>query len=453
VALLARVLCACRARAAEGFVDAPEVLRLATVARGPGREPERLAALQKLKALGPEASAAAPALIALTSDPLEVRTKTRNEALSALAFMAPAYDTVIPAMIGQLSLDDGYEVMCALMKIRRPAVKPLLAAAQSRMDTSARKKALEALGLIADPSILRPLARLVAVDKSRTLRSEAAEALGGLGEAAAPAAGVIATQFARGHIGDGSALIALGRIGPKARSALPLVVKRLEADDDTTAALAAYAFFRIAGGEKGRGVLEKKLKGALAAVAHRILCQIMETGPPAEPAVPAVLGVLRDRQSKVRTTAARALGGIGLGTPEVLAALREARDSEASPALTRFAIAALALCGEVDRSWVRLSVTYLLSRGGVSHHYRQLVRARRPAVKHLVEIVNTPGYPPVKKWIAVNVLRDIGPDAAEALPALEARLAERAPGQKHSWRDAIPEAIGCISGKPVRRRR
>jgi HEAT repeat protein len=432
------------------------VLRLAAVARGPGEEAERVAALDRLAELGPEASAAAPVLIELISDPREmtVARRVQHRAVSSLVFMAPAYETVVPGLIRQISSRNGDIVVRALTMIGRPAVKPLLAVAQSRMAEHVRGHALDALGPIGDPDVLRPLARLIAADKSQWVRSKAAGALGGLGPAGAGAVGIIAAQLAKGRVAADSALITLGQIGPKARKALPVVMEKLRTGDERTRAFAAFAFLCIAGGKKGHDALAKELRGAPWVKMQSILFPIIEAGPIAAPAVPIVLGVLRDRNSKIRALGARALGAIGQRTPEIIAALRDARNTRDYISLVRSATTALALLGEVDRNWVHAAISSNRPEL-VVHRFerRQLVEMGEPVVRGLVRAIESPAYQPRQKWIAVRVLRDIGPDAAEALPSLEARFAERVPGRRYSWRDAIPGAVAAIRGKPTRRRR
>ena len=114
MALLASVVFTSLAWSAEAFVDKTEVLRLAAIVKGNSEDAERLAALRKLQSLGPDAAAAAPALIKLIQDEFELGRKTREEALLALAFMPAAYKISIPAMIGQLSQEGSYRVERAL---------------------------------------------------------------------------------------------------------------------------------------------------------------------------------------------------------------------------------------------------------------------------------------------------------------------------------------------------
>ena len=78
-----------------------------------------------------------------------------------------------------------------------------------------------------------------------------------------------------------------------------------------------------------------------------------------------------------------------------------------------------------------------------SHAYDTLVEIGRPAVALLVEKLATDSL--YMRWLAVKALGWIGPDARAALPALQGAYENRRRGARHSWTDAIPEAIAGIN--------
>ena len=120
---------------------------------------------------------------------------------------------------------------------------------------------------------------------------------------------------------------ALGKLGPAAKSSLPLVRLRLEDGEKNVRLRAAFSIQKIDAADRS---FVPVLTGAMREGDGRTLLEIGALGPNAAWAAPTLIELLSHASPKVRTLAARALGGVGPTSNEARVALGAAqRDSNA----------------------------------------------------------------------------------------------------------------------------
>jgi HEAT repeat protein len=122
---------------------------------------------------------------------------------------------------------------------------------------------------------------------------------------------------------SGAASLELIRLG---EPAVPALVELLQDPAPENRALAARTFWGM--GARAGGTAAMALGEVLAdgdgAVRVSAAMALANMGPPAAPAVPALIKALRDPSGEVRQWAARALGGIGRAAEPALPALERA---------------------------------------------------------------------------------------------------------------------------------
>jgi len=262
-------------------------------------------------------------------------------------------------------------------------------------------------------------------DDNSEVRKDAAEQLAALG----PKARAAVPALIRGLSDDlddyvrWSMLEALADIGPAAADAIDAIFPLLGDEDLMEEAAASLA--RIG----GNGV--KKLGEALGdpdAEIRRVAARALaECGTGARAAMPALLGALQDRDDHTRLAATETLGQTGREiaavAPALLTTLRDdhpsVRAAAASgldklPNLSDSGCAALKNLLRDDHPAPRLAAAHTLARRGDSDALEVLVRA----LGHQ--------HPAVRFETALR-LRELGPVAAGAVPALVQALRETNP--------------------------
>ncbi len=218
-------------------------------------------------------------------------------------------------------------------------------------DPDARRQALYALGRIGPSAAPAALdAVTVAVDDiKQEVRWYAVDTLGSFGEAAAPATPTIVAGVrdpANDRFFALAAFRTLGKIGPAAREAKPLLTEAMENSDAAYRAAAAAALWRIEPAERPLEVPQDSLsqreqaEGAVFAAE-----QLGELGPGRVKAEPLLRG-LAHPQADVRRLCARALAEYPAAEVlPILTALleRKAANAEAVLAAARYQFLALEL--------------------------------------------------------------------------------------------------------------
>ena len=274
-----------------------------------------------LGAIGPSAKEAVPALTAALGKKFESPAKkfkpfrTQGFIAWALGRIGPDAKAAVPALAKKLSS-------------RRPRNKQAAAWALSQMGPDA-KGAMSAL--------------IAALGSDSTTRAHAVKALVNIGE---PAISGL-TGALGGRRGASGAVKALGLIGPKARGAVPGLIKLLGNPDRMVRSRAALALARIDPAAAGAA-----LAGALAdkevSVRHSVARALGEAGPAASGAVSALVKALGDERKEVKRAAALALGGIGkAAVPALVMAL-----SGGDPFVRKYAARALGNVGADARGGV-----------------------------------------------------------------------------------------------------
>ncbi len=221
----------------------PDVPKL-TKALESGDEKSRIAAIDALGQLGPEAKGAVAGLTKLLGDR---SPRVRAHAAHALQHLGPAAVGAAPALVkatGDSDPNVRREAVMALYYIRadHKMSLPVLAKALEDSDPSVRVAALDELTSIGEPAV--PV--LTKALEKPAVRYWAVLALGELGDKAAPAvdALIAALKDDRAETRR-EVLVTLARIGPDAAKAVPAITPLLNDQDKAVAHAAVLALGRM----------------------------------------------------------------------------------------------------------------------------------------------------------------------------------------------------------------
>ncbi len=331
----------------------------------------RLAAIQTLREIGPEAKMAVPALTSLLKN-----RDVQCEAASALGRIGPDAKTAVPALIELLTeAEDRRDAAEALGRIGpdAKAAVPALTKTLTDQDTSVREAAAWALGKMgrgAETSV-PVLAELL---KDKDVRWDAALALGRIGPAASAAVPALTellndkdhwpepasalarigpaakaavptlTELLKDKDRQWSAASALAGIGPEAKSAIPVLAGLLREKDEDDGSRQHFASVLVKIGPTSIPAFMELLNDQDEQMRSLAIWGLGEIGPEANTAVPALTALLKEKNESVRQAAARALGEIGPQAQMAVPALTELLQDK--DVLLRW-VAAKAL-GEID---------------------------------------------------------------------------------------------------------
>ncbi|MCS6851413.1 MAG: HEAT repeat domain-containing protein [Gemmataceae bacterium] len=305
-------------------------------------EPEvRRAAAQALVNAG---AAATDVLVAALT-----REESQLEACWALAALSPPAEASVPQLV-RLLVANRAEVRNAagdaLVRIGAPAVPALT---RALADEAVRCEAALILGEMGEaarsavPELIRGLR-----DPSKDFRHAAHQALVRLGSPAVPAL-VAAARASEPRVWF-SALVALRKLGGKARSVVPDLIDITRGSDASKCVLALDTLMQIDSTNPAvRVAIEAALPEVRLTLRHpnkdvrtwAVRC-LQNMGVAGEPALPDLLQAVRDPATEVRASAASALGHLRICRPEVVAALMTALD-DSEPVVRRNAAKALGL--------------------------------------------------------------------------------------------------------------
>jgi HEAT repeat protein len=261
--------------------------------------------------------------------------KSRSLAAAALGTLGPRARAAVEAL--RVALDDEdlrVRVLAAeaLWHIERQVNTRLLltlAQGEDRGYGRSSMRVWKELGTEAQAAVPGVLQALRSPDE--TIRRCATIALGHLGETLLAKEAVWALVA---RLNDSSiavrrdAALALGRMGPKASAAVPLLIEALRDMDRDTHLAAASALGDI-GPAASTAVphLGRAVKDGDVAVRRTAAYALGRIGPAAKAAVPDLIEALKDKDEYTRSSAAQALGRIGpvalTVIPGLIAALRD----------------------------------------------------------------------------------------------------------------------------------
>jgi HEAT repeat protein len=295
-----------------------------------------------------------------------------------------------------------------------PLVEALLEVPGDRQVPPARLEMLVQLGPAAVPRLTAAL-----WEEDPTRRALAVFALGQLGRAARPAVPPLLERLK-----DEDALMrciiaqALARI--RARSAIPALTERLGDKDQRVREAAAQALIHL---RVESEVLVPTLLRWLTAgpTAQRRLAALAlgALGPEAASAVPALVKVLDDEDGAIRDAALVALASIGPSARDAVGPLRALlKDEERAGNHLAAAEALWLIAGHADApASLEVRLKGMPGPEKIEAARRLWRYTRNPgAVSALAEMVAR-GSPPARRG-ALPVLREIGPGAKAALPAV-----------------------------------
>ncbi len=304
-----------------------------------------------------------------------------------------------------------------------------------------RQAAAEALAKLgADARDATPALVEALPERDPAVAGRVREALARIGPAAAPA---LAEALAKPELRGGAALV-LGDLGADAKPAVPALLRALKGVQPGPPALAARSPLLLALARVGPDAvppLVEWLRDADPELRNSAATALALIGPAARPAVPALIGMLKDAEAANRREAAIALGSIGPGASDAavplveflksLPAERKAQARLAGLALSRIGKAAVpALMGGVkgDNATARVECASALGLIGPD---------AAEAVPALVEALK-PGSG--LEGEAADALGRIGPAAKEAVPALLVLLGQ----PPHPARRQAVRALGAL---------
>ena len=297
---------------------------------------------------------------------------------------------------------------------------------EAMLNDKAERVRLKAVTLAGDfdkdllRSLIQPLAEVLTSDKSATVRTAAARALGRTGEYAKTATNAIidglkdSDPVVRAAVAE-----AIGRIGEEAKGAVPQLIALLKDGDANVRLAAVFALGRV-GPVAAKAVPE--LSTVLAADADATVRKEAARafgflGFEAKEGVPALAKSLReDKADDVRQHAALALGKMGLDVKPAIPALLDAMRKDADKAVRIYSVTALG---------------------------NSLGSRLKDYVADLADLLVKEPEGDVRLAI-VQELGALGPNAKDALPALNRAVAD----VQITVRDAAKAAVKKVMAKP-----
>ncbi len=345
-------------------------------------------AVEALGKIGPNAKAAVPALMAALRDP---RDPMRLAAAEALGGIAGEAKEAVPALV-------------TAMGDKEPTVSETAMGSLGHIGPAARGAVPALLAVVGDtPQIAGESVLLDYATEQRRLR--AIEALGKIGPDAKPALAPLLAALQDFWL-RGAAAEALSRIGPEA---VPPLMSALASGSPQVRLGAADALGQI--GEPARPALPalgRRLQDSSVLVRVHVAEAIWEIHQDLAAALPVLIDALKNEDRDVRAHAAEAMGHIGPAASAVIPVL-VISSGDADPIVRVHAAAAL---------W-RIE--------------------RRPVHSLPTLVASLKNADPRPRDVAVQTLKDMGPDARAAVPILADLIKDKqAPEQvRQSAADAL----------------
>ncbi len=421
-----------------------------------------------------------PTVVAL----LEANQLTTWAAAQALQ---PSLPTAIPLLVAALPSadEDARERIASVMAAFQEPALPLLLAEMKHTDAGVRRGVTRAVGAMwgvaekAPPQLVEALA-----DPDPEVRLIAAEGLRSTSKGPATVPVFVEALTRDSERARARGAYGLLSVGEAAKPAVPALLKAMEDKSSHAALAAARALARIDPASAAPAVPVLAKHGLAVGSEWRTVVadELGRLGPMASAAVPHLTAAFKDPVPAVRTAAAVAAVRIDPSlAPDAVVALTPLVDPKAKritaaerqalrglrqigtaakavvptlesrlPGLkddNRWELAAVILALDPDHKEALRLLREPLAGGGlegmedVSRHLHGIGPAGAKLVPDLIPYVtHKEGY---ARSEAADILADIGPTAAAALPALRAQLGRE---KENPVRDRIDKAIKAISG-------
>jgi HEAT repeat protein len=455
---------ACRALAAMRAEAKPAVAALVVIAHRDTDNGARVAAIQGLGAIGPDAKAGVPILIEVIKGSNHL---LRDAGLDAFAEIGPNAKDAVPTLIPMLQGND--RVQTALVKIGAPAAPALIEAMRRKPYQYLYAHMLARI----DPFPIEALSKALH-DEDQQMREGAAEALNNYrwndDAVVKPLLGAMKDKTPRVRWFAVSALARTHRkdvlhamadalhdddlnvrqsaagyfIGASqfAEPVAPALLAALKDKDSTVAANVTQAISTMSAKLKAQAapILVERLKTIAPAQRIDAYNQIAMLGPDARVAASALTAALDDAEVKVVAAAAIALAKVG--TPDEVVPIFTRAFKTGKPA-TRIGVASAmwqagpdtdaAIASLIDaladpERGVRIAALYALSHKGAK---------ARPALPTVLKILQDPSDAELFEP-AIYVARDIGDDAKDAVPLLVKALEAKNKILSYRILDSLP---------------
>jgi HEAT repeat protein len=426
----------------EAADPSPEIVAALISGLSSDRADLRYDAVVALGRLGPAAGAAIPALTGILADPRGEETRGERAA-EALAHMG---DPGAAALMDALAKGGprAKERIFALAHVPRPLLARLLPEAIAGLaDPEPRVRRLAA-GAVGRAGAGRPAAAQALEkalgDASHYVVQAAARALVLVGPEARVAIPRLLTIVQGSPASRLDAIVALGGMGPAAKSALPLLRAHVaEEPEAVTHALAQL-------GPTAIPALTAALAHADPAVRRAAAWALRYLGREAAPAVGKLAAALRDPKAEVRNAAAQALGAIGPGAASAVPKLVAVLEADPDDNVRSWSANALGHLGPAAAS--ALPALQKAAGDPRTHHEATLalaaVASPAVAVPVLLALAEEKGRYTTEGALAA--LGDLGPRAAAAAPTMRAKLV----ATPDPTRETLPWAVTLarIDGSP-----
>ena len=220
---------------------------------------------------------------------------------------------------------------------------PIFENAFKDADATTVRHALDALATLGAPAVPNLISIL---EKHKELRPEIACVLGQMGPVAAPATDALAKLTGDDNLSVATeAALALGRIGPAAKGAVPVLYSNLQKKGANAHAI-ILALGKIGPDAAVAEPLIRKAmaskNGSLAVTASMALTRIHpQSSQVAAEVIPVLVACLSDTLPETRKAAAESLGSIGAKADNVVAALKKTSENDPDKTVRKAAAKAL----------------------------------------------------------------------------------------------------------------
>jgi HEAT repeat protein len=286
----------------------------------------KTACIKVVAAMGPAAKEAVGDLaVLLRSD--DIRSETKEAALSALGAMGESAAEALPSMLAQLEdFSVGEDAARALARVGPSAVPGLSKALSSDESGVNAAKSLGLMGAQAKPAV--PYLIKALRGRRWDVSAGAAQALGQIEDDSPETVAALTSALYHnsGAVVD-SAALSLGQMRSKAKASIPRL-KELVQRDDRSSFAAAACLVRLGEKDLGMGYLVKKLKGRIARDMEASAQALAYLGPEGADAVESLVDALSTNNSFARPEIIMALEAVGPAAKPAVPALRALKDDE-----------------------------------------------------------------------------------------------------------------------------